>query len=65
MRRVIVVSLNGKAFQLEDDAHAALSAYLEAAERALAGNPDRSEIIADLEQALVKAALAVPVGARD
>ena len=52
MRRVIVVSLNGNAFQLEDDAHAALSAYLEAAERALAGNPDRSEIIADLEQAI-------------
>jgi phage shock protein PspC (stress-responsive transcriptional regulator) len=52
MRRVITVSLNGNAFQVEDDAYAALSAYLEAAERALANNPDRAEIIADLEQAI-------------
>ena len=52
MRRVITVSLNGNAFQVEDDAYAALSSYLEAAERALANNPDRAEIIADLEQAI-------------
>lgn len=52
MRRVITASLNGNAFQLEDDAYAALGDYLGAAERALAGNPDRAEIVADLEQAI-------------
>lgn len=52
MRPVISVSLNGRAYQLEDDAHAALAGYLELASRALAGNPDQAEILADLEQAI-------------
>ncbi|HWW19467.1 MAG TPA: hypothetical protein VNZ06_01565, partial [Steroidobacteraceae bacterium] len=52
MRKVITISLNGNAFQLEDDAYAALAAYLEEAARALAANPDRAEIISDLEQAI-------------
>lgn len=52
MRPVISVSLNGRAYQLEDDAHAALANYLDSAERSLAGNPDRGEILADLEQAI-------------
>lgn len=52
MRPVISVSLNGRAYQLEDDAHAALANYLDSAARALAGNPDQTEILADLEQAI-------------
>jgi phage shock protein PspC (stress-responsive transcriptional regulator) len=52
MRRVISVSLNGNAFQLEDDAHALLESYLDGASRALAANPDRDEILGDLEQAI-------------
>jgi phage shock protein PspC (stress-responsive transcriptional regulator) len=52
MRRVITVSLHGNAFQLEEDACALLGTYLEEAGRALAGDPDRQEIIADLEQAI-------------
>ncbi len=52
MRAVIAVSLNGRAYQLEDDAHAALAQYLADAERSLDGNPDRAEILADLEQAI-------------
>ena len=52
MRPVISVSLNGRAYQLEDDAHAALAGYLDCASRALAGNPDQAEILADLEQAI-------------
>lgn len=52
MRPVISVSLGGRAYQLEDDAHAALASYLESAARALAGNPDQAEILADLEQAI-------------
>jgi phage shock protein PspC (stress-responsive transcriptional regulator) len=52
VRKVITVSLNGNAFQLEDDAFGVLSAYLEESTRALASNPDRAEIMADLEQAI-------------
>jgi phage shock protein PspC (stress-responsive transcriptional regulator) len=52
MRQVITVSLNGRAYQLEDDAYAALAAYLGEAARTLAGNPDKDEIVADLEQAI-------------
>jgi phage shock protein PspC (stress-responsive transcriptional regulator) len=52
MRRVITISLNGNAYQLEDDAHAVLASYLDDAVRALATNPDREEILADLEQAV-------------
>ena len=52
MRRVITASLNGNAYQIEDDAYAVLATYLENATRALAGNPDKDEIIADVEQAI-------------
>jgi phage shock protein PspC (stress-responsive transcriptional regulator) len=52
MRQVITVSLNGRAYQLEDDAYAVLGSYLGAAAVALAGNPDKDEIVADLEQAI-------------
>lgn len=52
MRPVISVSLSGRAYQLEDDAHTALAGYLDSAARALAGNPDQAEILADLEQAI-------------
>jgi phage shock protein PspC (stress-responsive transcriptional regulator) len=52
MRRVITASLHGNAFQIEDDAYAVLATYLENGTRALAGNPDKDEIIADVEQAI-------------
>ncbi len=52
MRRVITISLNGNAYQLEDDACELLSSYLDDAARALAADPDRQEIISDLEQAI-------------
>ena len=52
MRRVITASLNGNAYQIEDDAYAVLAAYLEDAARALASDPDKDEIIADVEQAI-------------
>lgn len=52
MRKITVVSLGGNAYQLEDGAHAAIGAYLDRAARALALNPDRAEILSDLEQAI-------------
>lgn len=50
MDRVITVNLAGNAFQLEDAAYSALKDYLDHAERALSVNPDREEILHDLEQ---------------
>jgi phage shock protein PspC (stress-responsive transcriptional regulator) len=52
MQKVVTVSLNGNAYQLDEDAYAQLAGYLEQSARALAGNPDLAEIVADLEQAI-------------
>jgi phage shock protein PspC (stress-responsive transcriptional regulator) len=52
MNRVITIHLNGKAFQLEEAGFDALRAYLTDAENSLADNPDKAEILADLEQAV-------------
>lgn len=52
MQKVISINLNGNAYQLDESGYEALREYLAGAERALAGNPDRAEIIADLEQAI-------------
>ena len=52
MEPVISVNLNGKAYQLEEPGYAKLRAYLDQARTALTGNPDQTEILADLEQAI-------------
>lgn len=52
MHKVISINLNGNAYQLEDGGFEALRLYLDRAERQLEGNPDRAEIMADLEQAI-------------
>jgi phage shock protein PspC (stress-responsive transcriptional regulator) len=52
MQKVITINLNGNAYQLDERGYDALVAYLEHAERQLAGNPDRAEVLADLEQAI-------------
>lgn len=52
MRKVTTANLNGNAYQLEDAAFDRLRAYLEDAESKLRNNPDRAEILADLEQAI-------------
>jgi phage shock protein PspC (stress-responsive transcriptional regulator) len=52
MRTVITISLNGNAYQIDAVGFDALRAYLQVAEERLAGNPDRDEILADLEQAI-------------
>lgn len=53
MQRIsVTASLNGIKLQFEEAAYARLEAYLAEAARALAGNPDRDEILADLEQAI-------------
>ena len=52
MRAVNTISLNGNAWQIEADGCEALAAYLKGAEARLTADPDRSEILADLEQAI-------------
>lgn len=52
MNKVVSINLNGRAYQLEEQAYDALRRYLEQAEAHLKGNPDRDEIMADFEQAV-------------
>jgi phage shock protein PspC (stress-responsive transcriptional regulator) len=52
MNKVITISLNNKAYQFEEPGYHALHAYLERAANTLTGNPDKDEIMADLEQAI-------------
>lgn len=52
MRKVTTINLNSNAFQIDEDGYESLRRYLEDAARALSGNPDREEILADLEQAI-------------
>jgi phage shock protein PspC (stress-responsive transcriptional regulator) len=52
MNKVITIHLNGVAYQLEEQGFDALRAYLDTAGRRLEGNPDKDEILADIEQAI-------------
>jgi len=52
MNKVITINLNGQAYQLEEDGFEALRKYLDSAARQLGGNPDKAEIIADIEQSI-------------
>jgi phage shock protein PspC (stress-responsive transcriptional regulator) len=52
MRKVTTVNLNNTAYQIDEDGYELLRSYLDRAEVALKQNPDRSEILADLEQAI-------------
>jgi hypothetical protein len=52
MRRVITVNLGGNAHALDEDAYERLRAYLALTESRLVGNPDRAEILGDLERSV-------------
>jgi phage shock protein PspC (stress-responsive transcriptional regulator) len=52
MNKVITINLNGVAYQLEEGGYDALRAYLDHAARRLEGNPDKEEIITDIEQSI-------------
>ncbi len=54
MQKVVSINLNGNAYQLEEPGYEALRAYVERAETRLQPNPDRVEIMADLEQAIAE-----------
>jgi len=52
MNKVISIHLCGVSFQLEENGYDTLRAYLEKAERQLSTNPDKAEILADIERAI-------------
>src|SRR5678815_5570956 len=52
MQKVVNISLNGIAYQLEEPGYIQLQVYLERAEARLQDNPDRVEVMNDLEQAI-------------
>jgi phage shock protein PspC (stress-responsive transcriptional regulator) len=52
MRKVTTTNLNGRAYQLEEPAYDKLQTYLKRAEAALSDNPDKAEVLADIEQAV-------------
>jgi phage shock protein PspC (stress-responsive transcriptional regulator) len=52
MNTVIIVNLNGIAFHLEEPGFQTLRNYLDRAQAQLAANPDKAEIMSDLEQAI-------------
>src|SRR3954470_12562309 len=52
MQKVVNISLNGIAYQLEEPGYNQLRTYLERAESRLKDSPDRAEVMADLEQAI-------------
>ena len=52
MNKVITINLNGNAYQVEERGYQLLCDYLDGAEAQLKDNPDRAEIISDLEQAI-------------
>ena len=52
MQKVISINLNGNAYQLDESGYDTVREYLARAERTLSDNPDRAEIMADLEQAI-------------
>ncbi|MDB5188273.1 MAG: phage shock protein PspC [Candidatus Kaiserbacteria bacterium] len=52
MNKVVTIHLDGREYSLEEAAYDALRAYLDAAKLTLLQNPDKDEIIKDLEQAI-------------
>ena len=54
MNKVITINLGGNAYQLEEGGYDALRAYLETAAAKLHGNPDRDEILSDIERAIAE-----------
>ncbi|HJZ77338.1 MAG TPA: PspC domain-containing protein [Vicinamibacterales bacterium] len=54
MQKVISINLNGNAYQVDEAGYDALITYLDSAHRQLRENPDRVEIVGDLEQAIAE-----------
>ena len=54
MNKVVTINLGGNAYQLEDGGYEALRAYLDTAAARLQANPDRDEILSDIERSIAE-----------
>lgn len=54
MNKVTTIHVSGRAYQLEESGYEQLRRYLDAAAAALAENPDKDEIMGDLEAAIAE-----------
>jgi len=54
MQRVVSINLNGNVYQLEENGYNALFAYLDATETQLKDNPNRAQMLADIERAIAE-----------
>ncbi len=54
MKKVINATLGGRVYAFEEDAYVTLQTYLEAVANNLSNNPDKQEIIADVETAMAE-----------
>lgn len=54
MHKVTTINLDGRAYQLEEAAYTHLQQYLTQARAVLASDPDKDEILSDLEQAIAE-----------
>jgi len=54
MNKVIIINLGGTAWQLEEGGYDILRSYLDTAAVRLQGNPDREEILSDIEWAIAE-----------
>jgi phage shock protein PspC (stress-responsive transcriptional regulator) len=64
MQKLITINLNSRLFQLDERGYDALRAYLAHAEAQLGANPDRVEIVRDLEQSIADKFLKIGEPAR-
>jgi len=58
MKKVVRISLAGTAYQVEEQGYEALKSYLDKSERSLGDNPDRPEVLEDIERAIAEKASA-------
>lgn len=54
MHKLITINLSGQVFQLDERGYDTLRAYLDQADAQLATNPDKHEILRDLEQSIAE-----------
>lgn len=52
MKKVVSISLAGKSYQVEEAGYTLLQNYVESAEKRLKLNPDKDDILADIEQSI-------------
>jgi phage shock protein PspC (stress-responsive transcriptional regulator) len=65
MKKVVTINLNGRAYQVEEAGYEKLQDYLARTEKTLNKNPDKAEIVADIEQAIAEKCDSVLTGGKN